>query len=569
MKYKLNSQISQIAVNKELYDKISLFAKERNLPVNDLNEIINEYEVFNNERQASPYYRISGTINPLFTNVLFNTTGNYSYGSFMTNPLFRDRSYPPDAVDFDQDEDLTYKEAISEHLVEKDGWYGYYEPNIALASNCLFYDMEPTRERFNLTPTGSTKNWDLTVTYPYRKLIRTNSVIDGGILIVDKQIVTVNGREMVCLGTPIKHNLSFNATVRLSGIADSTLNGDYKVTKLGLDNGDLSTHYFCVDIDPNLFNLTLNTRMIRIYLGQPSEYYFRVFKKIKTKETLIMENDDYEIYPLAFSKNIFNDKMCQFVINEDIDISNLVDHLNRPLSEIYISLIKNDSNGMFTPIYSGLDMPFIENISLYKNIADIRRITDDVVNTHSPLESSLTINNDEFIGDVAEFNKYEVKETILSDVYHRFNTNNRIAGGIVNDTSGVESSINMGVRHEGYMYKPFYKMKIREFSNYIEQGDVTSDEVPTYAVDLGDGRYLWRDLLDIGFNDGSQKLLDYPFLNGNHYLYTNIIHSVKRQDPFGKYGLFYKTFPKDTLGDEVPDNIIVKNTNTNNHNECK
>lgn len=228
MKYKLNSQNSQNSINKDLYDKISLFAKERNIPVNDLNEIINEYDVFNNERQSSPFYRICGTINPLFTNVLFNTTGDLSFSTFMTNKLFRDRSYPPDGVDLDQDEDLTYKEAINEHLREIDGWYGFFDPNISLASNCLFYDLEPTRERFTLTPTGSTKNWELTVTYPSKKLVVNNSIIHNGILIIDKQVLTINGRDVVCLGTPVKHNLKFNSTVRISNSSNPDLDGDYK-----------------------------------------------------------------------------------------------------------------------------------------------------------------------------------------------------------------------------------------------------------------------------------------------------------------------------------------------------
>src|SRR5690606_14222480 len=159
----------------------------------------------------------------------------------------------------------------------------------------------------------------------------------------------------------------------------------------------------------------------RIYLGQPSEYYFRVFKKIKTKETVIIENDDYEIYPLAFSNNIYNDKICQLVINEDLDITNLVDNLNRPLSEIYLTFIKTSSDNMFTNISSGLDMPFISEIANNKNIPDVRRITNDVVNTHVPLEDNITINDDEFIGDVVEYNKYEVKEHVLSHVNHRFN----------------------------------------------------------------------------------------------------------------------------------------------------
>ena len=43
--------------------------------------------------------------------------------------------------------------------------------------------------------------------------------------------------------------------------------------------------------------------------------------------------------------------------------------------------------------------------------------------------------------------------------------------------------------------------------------------------------YIWRDLLDIGLNDGQETTLDYPFLNGANYIYTNKHIFIRRQDP--------------------------------------
>jgi hypothetical protein len=38
--------------------------------------------------------------------------------------------------------------------------------------------------------------------------------------------------------------------------------------------------------------------------------------------------------------------------------------------------------------------------------------------SHIPLETNININNVEFYGDLVEFNKFEVKETVLIDVTH-------------------------------------------------------------------------------------------------------------------------------------------------------
>ena len=73
----------------------------------------------------------------------------------------------------------------------------------------------------------------------------------------------------------------------------------------------------------------------------------------------------------------------------------------------------------------------------------------------------------------------------------------------------------------------------------------------------GDGTYLWRDLLDIGFNESNTTPLDYPFLNGCHYMYDNYCFYVRRQDPFDEWGIFWSTFPNDPIGYVMTDQFNV------------
>lgn len=552
-KHLLKKEKSKRDVNQDDYSKIQINSNEKLLPVGDINKIVDVAERFNIERQTSSFYRISGTINSLFTNVLFNTSGNNSWASFMTNK-FRDMSYPPDTIDLDQEEDLTYKEAIDNHLTEVDGWYGYYEPNIVSFNPCTFTDMEPNRNLFSLTPSNNIKNWEIVVTYPYESA--TGFTTNGGIFIVDKKIVNISGRQMTAFGVPVKHNLTQGSQIKITGLNPIINDGVYTVIRVGLDNGDHKLYYFCLDINPTIFSLGLNPRMKRIFNGKESIYYHRKLKKIKMRMTAEMEVDDYEIYPLAFSQNIFNDKISQFIINEDIDVGGLVDNLGRPLSELFITFIKTNNNG-FTDVESGIDIPFIDGVSNFKNIPDIRRISHDVLNTHIPLESSVDITDSLIFGDIVEYNSYELLETVLADVNHRFNTINRETISFVTDPI-TNQTTNLGIRNEGYIYSPHNRIQIRAFSSYIEQGDLSVVNIPSYAQDLGDGRFLWRDLLDIGFNDVTDKLIDYPFLNGSHYIHRNIMMCVRRQDPFSKYGLYYGGFPRDGIGNSIPDNFIVK-----------
>lgn len=542
----LGENKSRTSVDSDINLKIQLDGKQQLLPINDLNYEIDTGVQFNKERQGSSYYRLIGTINPLISNALFNMSGPNSW-DYLNNILFFA-------------DEVNYADSIKRNLKEVDGWFGYYDPIKSASTLCNYIDMEPKRQRFSFIPdvtNQNVKNWELTITYPYTA-DTTHNMINGGLLLIDTTPVTIGGRDMVALTTPVKHNLSLGGKVIITG---TSIDGEYTVVRLGLDNGDLKEYAFCIDVNFTSVSIGQSSRIIRLVNGQPSKYYFRKFKKIKTKNTPVIETDDYEVYKLAFSDNIYRDDITQFVFNEDIDVSNLTDNLNRPLSELYLTIVKTDSNNIFTNVSSGIETPLVSNInsssvlSYLLNVPAIQKIHNggsSPFQSHVPLEGSVNINNNDFYGDVVEYNAFEVKETVLADVSHRFNTINREGNG---------TALAMGPRHEGYYYKAHQLIKIREFSSYIEQGDKTTGGLPDYYQDLGDGRYLWRDLLDIGADDISNPVLNYPFTNGCHYLHSNYIFEVKRQDPFDNWDLFYSSFPSDPIGNAMDNKFKVNMSN--------
>lgn len=588
-KQRLSGQNSKQSVNTETYLSVNLEGKERLLPNNQINHILDVAEQFNKERQSCTFYKIIGTINPTVSNCLFNLTDSSSNDSFtygVFNTLnFLSRSYPQD-LDLNDEEDLTYAKAIDYYLKEKDGWFGYYNPNINENALCSFIDMEPKRERFSFLPDfkpyknvnnlESVKNWELTITYPYASDSNHN-MIKGGLLIVDIKSVTISTRQMTAFAVACKHNLLVGDIVELTGI-NGLADGQYSVYSIGLENGDLKNYYFVIDT-PNSFSITSNSRINKIVDGVRVNYYFRLFTKIKTKSSIKIETDDYETYQVGFSENFFNDPIIQFVFNEEIDVSELRDNLGRPLSEIYLTVLKTTSNNLFTSVKSGIEVPYIQNL----NNSDVLTYLLDVpviqkihngfnlpFQTHTPLETIQTLGvPDVFFGDLVEYNNTTLLETVLADVQHRFNTLNRQQTNTIQEyistttDSGQQAqqrTLNLGPRQEGYYYKAHHQIKIRNFSNYIETADNQIDEVPSYATLKDDGTYVWRDLLSIGFNDGEPETLDYPFLNGSHYRYQNYCFSLKRQDPYAQWGLLYTNFPSDAVGDRITDRFTVKSS---------
>jgi hypothetical protein len=578
---RLNNDTSTKSTNTDTFLKVNLDGKERLLPPDQINKIVNVGERFNTERQTCNHYRILGTINATISNVLFNldnnTNNNWQTWKGFNELVFVDTSYPKDG-DVADSTDVNYVDSIKRFLKEVNGWFGYNEPDKTKASLCNFYDMEPTRNRFSFipdinpyqAPTGSlpVNNWELTITYPHNS-DTGHTMVNGGLMVIEAIPVIVATKSVTAFGVACLHNLNIGDTVKINGTTG--YDGVYNVIRTGLDNGDYKDYYFVVDV-PTSGSIGSNSRMKRIVSDKESEYYFRVFKKIKTISTPIIEQDDYETYKLSFSENIYTDPISQFVFNEDVDISDLVDNLGRPLSELYLTKIKTSSNGLFTQITTGIETPFIPELktsgtnTFLQSIPAINLIHNGIgalpFQSHIPLETNITINDTYFYGDLVEYNMYEVQETILADISHRFNTFNRETTPNFSyidkiGASPILKNIDLGPRQEGYFYKAHELIKIREFSTYIEQGDSSTEGIPTYAVNLGDGRYLWRDLLDIGYNQSDEKPLDYPFLNGCHYMYTNDCFLVRRQDAFDNWGLYYYKFPADPLGERMTDKFTT------------
>jgi hypothetical protein len=580
---KLNSEVSKNSVNTDTHIKVNVEQKQKLLPTNNINRIVNAADRFDVERQRCTFYRIISTIIPIVSNPLFNlsepnSNNKFTWSGFNSNE-FLDRTYPQDN-DVNDEEDLNYVTSLSKYLKEKDGWFGFYDPDITKKGLCNYFDMEPKRERFSLLPdyfpflNPSTqtpvKNWEITITYPSSS-DKNHKLVKNGLKIIDRVIVESNTKQMIAFGIPCLHNLSVGDTVRITGT--NGYNGDHQVQRLGLDNGDFKGYYFVLDL-PITGSINNMSRFKKVINNIESEYYFRLFKKIKTKNASVIETDDYETYQAGFSENAFNDPIVQVMFNEDIDVSNLIDNLGRPLSELYFTTIKTDSNNLFTNISSGIETPFISNLlnsdieTHLRDVPAINRIHNGTTPfvSHTPLENNVLINNSVFYGDLVEYNTNDLLEVTLAVVSHRFNTKNRETVSNFSYVTGPPltgggqpqtKNIDLGPRHEGYFYSPHNLIKIRNFSNYIETGDEFTGDLPSYAVNLGDGQYKWRELINIGFNETDSVALNYPFLNGVHYMYNNYCMHIRRQDPFAYWGLYYSNFPSDPIGDRITDKFQV------------
>lgn len=299
-----------------------------------------------------------------------------------------------------------------------------------------------------------------------------------------------------------------NIDLRGEGI----LNGIFYVTNVIDDfNFTIELTYFTTKGQTQQF--LSNNPKFRALDGTPSDYYVRKYKVLSTNQ--------YDVYDCAFSSSIYpktlvnrygtSNKTWLYHFNEDIDVSNLLDNNNKPVTEIYTAFIKRAGQNTYpwSNVVSGWDFND-RYIKISNGLETISSFNSGGVGViEKPNEQF------DYIGDYSEYNKIEIKEKTISKIVHRF--------GKASEPNG-----------EGYYLEPFKKMEIMNFSGIIENSNIDEETegIPDYAEVYPNGVISWRDFLPIGFLEPDTGVgVDYPFINGKHYFYTNNNLYIRRQSP--------------------------------------
>lgn len=731
MELTLESNRHKKSLDTDFYHKMNFERSSMVIPVSEINETINTYKVFEDEKNSCTKYRLNITLNPIMSNVLNNKTTiirdnnnneitgltrvskiqtidniNYVYEcgyDIFDNNYFRIPTFKTGSTltSFESSSALSkllkIQKSISNNVVEKNGWFGFN--NITkLNSNKLFKNKEPMefidlfpgRDYFLFKPfhiSGETKdNWDYILTYPYENIYNnklvTNEQNINGIPIVNGSINTYDGKKYMTITTIYKHGLSSGDVIKIKRNDDNT-NNTYLVYDVGDFNKSDLEYKLMLDADKysdlnDIIGMEFN-RICKVINKVDSEYYIRLFRKIpnlKNETELITQDNidgktitgdtyfDNDSYQPGFSRNIFDDPIYQLQYIDDININLLKDNLGRPLTEIYLTIIKKGITSgnqkpfnVFTKIMSGIDSP--SGVSGYTNI----RLINGYTNNELPLESQVTITGgtsiNSFFGDIVEYNKSTVNETKLDNIYHRFNTVQRETNGlefkyydINNDGQFFLTGKTLSPSTEGYFYNPHYEIKLKSYSAIVNEGEIkklpncfdfqsgmtfnneivmlsgkndnqikslilklenisgltnydiiritkkddkkyinvkistslnldnciifpydknfipnvsgitindyyigkySSENIPSYAQDQYNGLCLWRDIENLSEND--KELI---FTNGRFYINKLFNIYLKRQDPFGYYGLRNNSFPSDVFGENTED-IILNN----------
>lgn len=181
-------------------------------------------------------------------------------------------------------------------------------------------------------------------------------------------------------------------------------------------------------------------------------------------------------------------------------------------------------------------MPDFLSMKSLTNVQEVTRITT--------LERHFLSIGDKAVICDSENNKYYYCTVIRGE-----NDSDRTFTCKIYDENGKETYLNdlnqsYDVPYDSEDYKP--TMDILNYKLF----KIDNLDIPSYARILKDGtcRLIWRDVLNNGFNESDKSVEEYPFTNGAFYINKRIDLYLRRQDPYGMYGLYSED---DILGKDV------------------
>jgi hypothetical protein len=541
-----------------------LDGKVQELEEYDRSAIINLPELYNEERQACPIFRPSFFTKVVFYNAYTGTTNinGTSYGPFLN--------------------DLVYTDAENSIVggSHPGTWYGYppYKE-----FNFYRNDVDSVHVDF-ATQSALTYNWTYYMSYAFENnsgktfqhyFSPTNSITwtcsEGIPFIISRQ--AMNGRIFIAFRCPMKHNL---------------LKGDYvEIEFQGGWDGINGNKYFQIDMlgtetygsDEFIFNIQdigyetsffanssigLFKKVVDITNPEDTKsiYYVRRHKIITNQKDAIplkaafSQNGFFNkkkfltsaLTPNYVSRVVEQDGTQNFNITfaKDIIVSGYTDNLNRPLSELYLTVLNRGYFGWFnrprpnTTTNSALKQGHKFNISFNSGQWwDDNNLLND---TNLPTESySKTFNNENYEfyynqdlisgdtmdGDFCEYNSYLQEETVISDFYHKFEFNNLL----------FDITFSASTNRNGYYYKPHNGVKIRVFTDYIEDSSSLNIlNVPSYAFYSESlGLLRWREIYPYGFIDENGNGVNYPYMNDAHYPLQNVDFKIYPENNINEY----------------------------------
>jgi hypothetical protein len=529
--------------DKDVWVQPPLFSNSREYVEGDRSILVDQQTVFDNERQSSDIIRLSGKITNIVNNEVSGKTSYTPFKNYLyyTNPI---------------------QNAILSINNPSFAWEGYPQySELAISRNIGINGHIPF-----VNKSASTYNWSFYITYAFSSTTAQTmsytsekfNVTNNGFLCGDGIPYVIesgvfNGKRLVYFYCGTNHNLQAGQSVELS----VPINGKTVFTVYSLGDGTYRSeeNVFSIydlkfnpaDVQTGTYGTLKRISNISNSAETKSIYYVRLHKILKTPDVCNISKAGFENNPFFIKKKLEYTQLTpnqtervsikdgtqtfSYTIDSDVSIAGLMDNNGKPITELFLTVIERGYMGWFNKPYlnqnaqlTGIDIGW--EFNFLNNSIDNWWSKNSVVNKDNIPVNSYVTNGQTFYyndylnvgdvlkGDFCEYNYMEQKEYVLSRMTHKYSFND--AYFLNNSTTNLPS---------GYLYNPHNPIQIRTFSDYIEFGSKDYvDNIPGYAwYSQYENNWFWRDLYSYGYIDNDGIGVDYPFINGSHYIFNNLI----------------------------------------------
>ncbi len=549
----LGSKRFQNAVDVDSSEKLPLYQTTKEVVEYERTIDVNLFQVFDDERQASNIFRPVSKYVFLFKNSFPGVTQYQPYIDYLYY------------LNLDQAVEQIACGATSS--VSWSGFPQYTEFDFIRNDNDKngYTTGSPNHQQF-VNKSATTYNWKHYVSYPFendpnknmfaeddKTFASWNWIAQDGIPFV----ITSNSNSIIEFRCPMPHGLNNGEYVQLS----LTYNGEniFAINSLGNGTAGSEGNYFNV-YNVGYLGTTFNVGNIG-YLKRvlnpdssgetTSKYYVR-------RNKIITNPEDAVLVKTAFENNVFNLKTqyekpiyygnpptlatptslprtsilegsqtYTLSFNVDIDTTNLIDNQKRPITELFFTSIWKGYWGWTNKLKQGYYFNTKQIFGLPSVWWDLSNTFSDTNIPTQQYNSNIGIgpftyisdltSGDTIDGDFCEWNDYEQTERVISKQVHKIT---------FNQTYFTQNLDTSPTNTFGYYYYPHNSITIKTFSPYVEEGpaDVNIVGIPNYAFfSNASNSFRWRDIYPFGYIDNENVGVDYPFTNGKHYPYDNII----------------------------------------------
>ena len=590
------------ADEQELEIKLNLDSDESLMRIGDRDIILDIDELFIRERNESVNYKIYGKLKMVFRN-LYSGSTDYSYlkerlaligdGSNLDDNTVFDGYLPYDEFAFLRRD--VYREV---NLPVAGDTLGTFEPNIKKYLGMKEYTGATFHTSTAVTPiVAPYHNWNLYLSYVYSADTSYPMMytLTGGTELPFTSgdgipfRVSYSGGSYYELTSPVEHGMSEGEHVVLTGITLTglTLTGrTFYINSVGNETYNSDKYVINISKSQIKTGTTFSTVMLgkrckdfNNITGSTSQYYVHKHKTLTNTGGYIMDSLGFETpiwedeKKLVFENSVGdNDVLVErnrmesvlYDFKEPLKLSGLTNNLGFSPTEVYVSMIFRNGNGYFNyPPKVGykfnfhdswIDKHFSGTTSIEKGMTGYTSTFPGIKTgytftggTELPIGTILT-------GAYIEYNPKELQERFISESYHKITNPTTIFNHGQNSGSTYASSTNP----EGIIYQPHYRIKLRELSPYIESAKTNNvfDLPENTKYDSTDDVWRWRDLYDHGYIDPDGYGTDFPFINGNHYVKSEINLYLRNER-------FYQN-----KSDGITRFNDINNKNNNNNLDC-